>query len=76
MLATHVAPEFGGLGLNQLQRAMVFEAAGYSPLGRIAVHCSAPDEGNMHMLELIGSEAQQHKYRNRWPVPNAARVLR
>jgi acyl-CoA dehydrogenase len=62
VLATHVAPEFGGLGLNQLQRAIVFEAAGYSPLGPIAVHCSAPDEGNMHMLELIGSEAQKHKY--------------
>jgi acyl-CoA dehydrogenase len=62
VLATHVAPEFGGMGLNQLQRAIVFEAAGYSPLGPIAVHCSAPDEGNMHMLELIGSEAQKHKY--------------
>lgn len=62
VLATHVAPEFGGLGLNQVQRAIVFEAAGYSPLGPIAVHCAAPDEGNMHMLELIGSEAQKHKY--------------
>jgi acyl-CoA dehydrogenase len=62
VLATHVAPEFGGLGLSQVQRALVFEAAGYSPLGPIAVHCGAPDEGNMHMLELIGSEAQKHKY--------------
>ncbi len=62
VLATHVAPEFGGLGLNQVQRALVFEAAGYSPLGPIAVHCSAPDEGNMHMLELIGSKEQKHKY--------------
>ncbi len=62
VLATHVDPEFGGLGLSQLQRALVFEAAGYSPLGPIAVHCSAPDEGNMHMLELIGSPAQKHKY--------------
>ncbi len=69
VLATHVAPEFGGLGLSQLQRAIVFEAAGYSPLGPIAVHCSAPDEGNMHMLELIGSETQKHKYLK--PLANA-----
>lgn len=62
VLACHVAPEFGGLGLSQLQRAIVFEAAGYSPLGPVAMHCGAPDEGNMHMLELIASEAQKHKY--------------
>ncbi len=72
VLATHVAPEFGGLGLSQMQRALVFEAAGYSPLGPIAVHCSAPDEGNMHMLELIGSPAQKHKYL----VPLASAVSR
>jgi acyl-CoA dehydrogenase len=62
VLSSHVAPEFGGQGLSQVQRALVFEAAGYSPLGPVAVHCAAPDEGNMHMLELIGSEAQKHKY--------------
>lgn len=62
VLAPHVAPEYGGLGLSQLQRAIVFEAAGYSPLGPIALHCAAPDEGNMHMLELIGNTAQKARF--------------
>lgn len=62
LLAPHVAPEYGGLGLKHQQRAMVFEAAGYSTLGPIALHCAAPDEGNMHLLELVATPAQKECY--------------
>jgi acyl-CoA dehydrogenase len=62
LLAPHVAPEYGGMGLGHLQRALVFEAAGYSTLGPIALHCAAPDEGNMHMLELIASARQKEDF--------------
>ena len=62
LLAPHVAREHGGLGLGHVQRALVFEAAGYSTLGPIALHCAAPDEGNMHMLELIASKRHKEQY--------------
>jgi acyl-CoA dehydrogenase len=62
LLAPHVAPEYGGMGLGHVQRALVFEAAGYSTLGPIALHCAAPDEGNMHMLELIASERHKQEF--------------
>ena len=62
LLAPHVSPHYGGLGLSHVQRAIVFEAAGYSMLGPIALHCAAPDEGNMHMLELVANEAQKEKF--------------
>ncbi len=65
LFAPHVAQRRGGLGLTHLGRAVVFEAAGYSPLGPIALHCAAPDEGNMHLLEVVACE--EHK--RRWLDP-------
>ena len=62
LLVPHVSPHYGGLGLSHVQRAIVFEAAGYSMLGPVAMHCAAPDEGNMHMLELVANEAQKERY--------------
>jgi alkylation response protein AidB-like acyl-CoA dehydrogenase len=62
LLAPHVGREWGGLGLDHVSCAIVFEAAGYSPIGPIALNCSAPDEGNMHMLELIGTQAQKERF--------------
>jgi acyl-CoA dehydrogenase len=40
----------------------VFEEAGYSLLGPLAMNVSAPDEGNMHLLEVVATEAQKHRY--------------
>jgi len=62
LLSPHVGKEWGGLGLDHMSIAIAFEAAGYSPLGPIAMNCSAPDEGNMHMLELIATPAQKERY--------------
>ena len=62
MLAPHVSVHFGGLGLTHLQRALVFEAAGYSTLGPIALHCAAPDEGNMHLLEVVANDSQKEQF--------------
>jgi alkylation response protein AidB-like acyl-CoA dehydrogenase len=33
LLSSHVSPEWGGLGLDHRGKAIVFEEAGYSPLG-------------------------------------------
>src|SRR5262249_30552335 len=58
----HLPAELGGLGLGTMGLCLVFEEAGYSPLGPYALHCAAPDEGNMHLLHRAASAAQKRKY--------------
>lgn len=55
-------PELGGMGLSLQEIVPVFEAAGRSLLGPLAIHCAAPDEGNMHLLNLYASEEQREQY--------------
>jgi acyl-CoA dehydrogenase len=62
VFAPHVSAEYGGHGLDMRGRAAVFEEAGYSLLGPLALNIAAPDEGNMHMLEAIASEEQKERY--------------
>ncbi len=62
LLAVHVPEEYGGRDLSHFEKAIVFEAAGYSILGPIAMHCHAPDEGNIHLLEAVGTPAQKDKF--------------
>lgn len=62
IFAPHVSPEFGGLGLNMVERAPVFEEAGYSLFGPIALNCAAPDEGNQHLLEHVATPEQRQRF--------------
>ncbi|GAB2485444.1 acyl-CoA dehydrogenase family protein [Jatrophihabitans fulvus] len=62
LLSPHVGTEWGGLGLDIRGQAVVFEEAGYSLFGPFAMNCAAPDEGNMHLLEVVASEEQKQKY--------------
>ena len=62
LLAPHVAREWGGLGLDHVSQAIVFEAAGYSPIGALALNCSAPDEANMLLLDKVATPAQKQRY--------------
>lgn len=62
VFAPHAPLEFGGHGLGMSDRVPVFEAAGYSTFGPVALHIGAPDEGNVHMLAHIADEAQRHTY--------------
>src|ERR671928_1288063 len=62
LLAPHVAPEWGGLGLSHVGRAIVFEEAGFSLLGPLAMNISAPDEGNMHLLEHVATQEQKERF--------------
>src|SRR5262245_29650708 len=48
--APQLPPEYGGLGLDTVGLCVVFEEAGRSMIGPLALHCAAPDEGNMHLL--------------------------
>ena len=54
--------ELGGLELSWREIAVVLEEAGRSLLGPQALNASAPDEGNIHMLAHITSEAQRKRY--------------
>ena len=62
LLAPHCGDAFGGLGLDHVGKAVVFEEAGYSPLGPHALNIAAPDEGNMHLLEQVASAEQKEQF--------------
>ncbi len=54
--------EWGGLGLNWLACAEIFEEAGRGMLGPLALNCAAPDQPNMLTLLLLGTEEQKRTY--------------
>lgn len=60
--APQVEEEYGGLGLSFREALPIFEVAGRSLLGPTALRIAAPDEGNMHLLELAGNELQKEQY--------------
>ncbi|MFD5108215.1 acyl-CoA dehydrogenase family protein [Streptomyces cinereoruber] len=62
VFAPHVPKEYGGQGLSLRHWSPVLQEAGYSPIGPSALNCMAPDEGNMHMLNLIATEEQKERY--------------
>jgi alkylation response protein AidB-like acyl-CoA dehydrogenase len=62
VFAPHVPKEYGGKGLTQIGRALVFEAAGYSILGPTAIHCASPDEGNIHLLDVVARPDQREHF--------------
>jgi acyl-CoA dehydrogenase len=53
--------QHGGM-LSHRNMALLFRAAGYSPLGPLALNIMAPDEGNMHLLEKVASEPQKARF--------------
>jgi acyl-CoA dehydrogenase len=58
----HLAPAWGGLGLDWRSVAIAFEEAGTSLLGPPALNAAAPDEGNVHLLERIATPEQRRRY--------------
>jgi len=72
LLTPHASKEMGGLGLSHLAKSAIFEAAGYSRLGPVAMNIHAPDEGNIHMMEAIASPSQKE----RWLKPQVQGKIR
>jgi acyl-CoA dehydrogenase len=62
LLTPHASTDLGGLGLSHIAKAAVFEEAGYSNLGPTAMNIHAPDEGNIHLMEVVGSQAQKERW--------------
>jgi len=60
--APQIEEEYGGMGEDFRDVLPAFEEAGRSPLGQAAMRVDAPDEGNMHLLELHGTELQKAEY--------------
>lgn len=72
LLTPHAPTDMGGLGLNHVEKAVVFEEAGYSWLGPTALNIHAPDEGNIHLMAEVASA--EHK--ERWLRPQVAGLTR
>jgi len=62
LLSPHGPSEWGGLGLDHRGMAVVFEEAGYSTLGPLALNIQAPDEGNTNLLHKIASPEQKQRW--------------
>ncbi|GAB3470761.1 acyl-CoA dehydrogenase family protein [Azotobacter salinestris] len=62
LLCPHASREMGGQGLSHVAKAIVFEEAGYSPLGPVAMNIHAPDEGNIHLMDVVATEAQKDRW--------------
>ncbi|GAB3683504.1 acyl-CoA dehydrogenase family protein [Salinarchaeum chitinilyticum] len=60
--APQIGEEHGGMGYDFRDVLPTFEQAGRSILGPTAMRVDAPDEGNMHLLEMQGTELQQEQY--------------
>lgn len=51
-----------GTGLSNLDYAYIASELGKSPLASESMNCSAPDTGNMEVLERVGTEAQKRDW--------------
>lgn len=60
--APQIPEDYGGLGLDLQEVLPAFEAAGRSLLGPTAIRVDAPDEGNIHTIELLGTESQKEEW--------------
>ncbi|WP_067820311.1 acyl-CoA dehydrogenase family protein [Nocardia inohanensis] len=62
LLTIQAPKELGGRGLTHVEQAVLYEAAGWSTLGPVAMNCAAPDEGNMFLLSKIANPEQTKQY--------------
>ncbi|MBA3516897.1 MAG: acyl-CoA dehydrogenase family protein [Rhizobiales bacterium] len=65
-------PESGGLGVGRMGMAVCYEAMNRSIFGPVVFNSAAPDDGNMMVLEAIGTPAQKE----RWLLPVARGEVR
>jgi acyl-CoA dehydrogenase len=60
--APQMPRERGGQGLNVVGMAACYEEMNYSLFGPVAFNCAAPDDGNMMVLNKIGTEQQKQRW--------------
>ena len=54
--------EFGGMELPIVAWAAIYEEAARSIFGPLAIHCMAPDDGNMNVLARTGTPEQKERW--------------
>lgn len=57
-----LSPDFGGRGLGKVGMAVCYEAMNRSIFGPVVFNSAAPDDGNMMVLEALGTEAQKERW--------------
>ena len=62
LFAPQVPEEYGGQGLDFSDMLPSFEQVGRSLLGALSIRANAPQEGNMHTLEMVGTEEQKEEW--------------
>jgi acyl-CoA dehydrogenase len=62
LFAPQVPTEYGGQGLDFQDMLPSFEQVGRSLLGALSIRANAPQEGNMHTLEIAGTDEQKEEY--------------
>lgn len=65
VFAPQAPVEFEGRALSHAAQAAVFTAAGFSMLGPVALHCAAPDEGNINLLDKVATPEQRQRFLKR-----------
>ena len=60
--APQMPTERGGMGLPTIGMAAVYEEMNRSIFGPVAINCAAPDDGNMFVLNRIGTKEQKTKW--------------
>jgi alkylation response protein AidB-like acyl-CoA dehydrogenase len=54
--------EYGGMELNLMESALVYEALGGTPFGLFVFGCQAPDAGNIEIIHQYGTDEQKEKW--------------
>src|ERR1700759_4570666 len=62
--------EYGGMDLPMVAWAAIYEEAARSLFGPLAINFMAPDDGNMNILKLVGTQAPKDKRLK--PIADAA----
>jgi acyl-CoA dehydrogenase len=62
LLTFQAQRRFGGWEPSHRDQAVLFEAAGWSTLGPVALNCAAPDEANMYILSKIANTEQTEEF--------------
>ncbi|MET9492343.1 acyl-CoA dehydrogenase family protein [Nocardia sp. NPDC006630] len=62
LLTVQAPVALGGRGLSHIEQAVLYEAAGWSTLGPVAMNCAAPDEGNMFLLSKVANQEQTERF--------------
>jgi acyl-CoA dehydrogenase len=57
-----VPKERGGMGLPFTGQAVMYEEANRSIFGPVCFNCAAPDDGNMRVLNQLGTDEQKAKW--------------